>query len=99
MTKLRFDPSFSWGDLGALISAVGFALAMWINLQDQVDQHERELERIEATVAAARAEVREVEAKDAQARDALRVEIKHDLAEISSKLDRLIEREIDGRRH
>lgn len=97
MTKFRLDPSISWGDVGMALTALVATVTMAVNLQAQVDHQAQQLERVETAMQQTRAEVREVELLDEAKRNELRREIKADLGEINGKLDRLIERQLDGR--
>ena len=95
---MRIDPTISWGDIGMGIGLLFTGILAFTGLSEQVALQE---ERILSTAQHTKATYEALEAHktESASRDlAIRAELRAELRDINSKLDRLVER-IPGNGH
>ena len=89
---MRIDPTISWGDIGMGIGLLFTGILAFTGLSEQVALQE---ERILSTAQHTKAthEALEAHKVESASRDlAIRAELRAELRDINSKLDRLVER-------
>lgn len=96
VSRLRIDPSMNLGDVIVLCTTLILLGAAYARQDTRLDGHDIELRRLDTVDQALAADARASDIQSQARSEQLRQEMKADLGEINDKLDRLIERELDG---
>jgi hypothetical protein len=92
--KFSFDPSLSWGDVGMFVAAVGVSVSFLWGFQRQILVHAERMSAQERHIERVDVDLRQHKSESVASDAAIRADIKSELRDINSKLDRIVEREL-----
>lgn len=98
MIGLKFEPRVSVGDIVMFFGLLASGLLAFAAMGERVSLVEAETQHNATAVVQVAGDLERHKQESAAADQALRAEIKSELRDINGKLDKLIERELDGRR-
>lgn len=94
-TRFRFDPSLSWGDLAVALSLALSGILAFAQLSNRVSVVEVKLVETQGRVQQVSGELNSHKIDSQNSNVLIRQEVRDSLREVNTKLDRLIERELD----
>ena len=92
----RFDPSLSWGDLAVALSLALSGILAFAQLSNRVSVAEVKIVQTEAQAVKVGNDLNAHKTESVSSDLQIRAEFRDQVREINSKLDRLIERELNG---
>ena len=98
MIGLKFEPTVSWGGVVMFTGLLLGGVFAFTDLSARVDLVEQKAGYNAQQTERVAGDLERHKVYSANSDQALRTEIKGELRDISGKLDKLIERELDGRR-
>lgn len=93
--KPIFDPTISWGDVGMAVVLLLSGTAAFYSQQEEIAIHATEIKHNGDAIAVVSTELKDHKVDSLKADNELKRELKEELQGINSKLDRIIDRELD----
>ena len=94
--KMKIEPTISWGDVSIATGMLIAGLLAFTDVSKGVTLNEVAVEHFRADLTTLNTEYREHLSQERQERQLMRDEVRTDLQIISTKLDKLIERQLAG---
>jgi hypothetical protein len=95
MAGFRLDPTISWGDIGMGVGLLITGVLAFGGLEQRVALTEVDVKHTQSEVVRVGADLAQHKVDSLQADNAIKAEIKGELKDINTKLDKLIDREMD----
>lgn len=95
--RMQLEPSISWGDLCVATGLMITGVLAFTDVSNGVAVNEMRLQHVSSDLNMLNEEFREHLTQERADRQLMREEVREDLALIMAKIDRLIERDLEGK--